>query len=131
MAYIKATFNRFTPDLKPEKVIKPKTAYKFKKKPTGEKDIFDKIWSEREHVSEINGEPLGEFNVFFFAHILPKGKNKYPHFKLREDNTCLMTIAQHHNWDNARHKCTGPEWNWLYEKEASLKDEYAILHPSK
>ncbi len=85
MAYVKLTSGTFKPCPKPEKVIKEKKAYKFKKKPTGEKNLFEKIWEERGPYSEISGQYLGEFNICYFAHILPKGKNKYPLFKLRPD----------------------------------------------
>ncbi len=128
---MKLSFNNFRPDPKPEKVIKPKKGYTFKKKPTGEIEIFKSIWEERGPYSQIDGSYLGEFNVSFFMHIIPKGQNKYPHFKLKPDNICLAHIIHHHNWDNARHKCTGPEWNWLYAKESELKEEYALLYPSK
>ena len=129
--YVKLTCNRFTPDIKPDKVIKAKAPYKYKKKPTGEKEIFEAIFAERGPYSQISGQFLGDFNPSLFAHILPKGQNKYPKFKLNPDAICLMTIIEHHNWDNARHKCTGPEWNWLYEKEAELKEEYKLLYPEK
>ncbi len=128
---MKLSFNNFRPDPKPEKVIKPKKVYQYKKKPTGEKDLFEAIWLERGPYSQIDGSFLGEFNVSYFMHIIPKAKNKYPNFKLNPECIVLGDIIQHHNWDNARHKCTGPEWKWLFEKEAELKEEYKRLYPEK
>jgi hypothetical protein len=116
---------------KPEKVIKEKKAYTFKKKPTGERELFESIWEQRGPYSEVNGEYLGEFNVSYFAHILPKAMNKYPGFKLNPNNICIMSFFQHFNFDNARHKCTGPEWQKIFDKEAELKEEYKFLYPSK
>lgn len=129
--YVSLKCNTFKSDLKPEKVKKVKKKYYFKKKPTGEKEMFENIWEERGPYSQIDGSFLGEFNISLFAHILPKGQNKYPKFKLNSDNCYLMNIIQHHNWDNARHKCTGPEWDLLYQKEAILKEQYKIMYPDK
>ncbi len=115
-------------DPKPEKKEKVKKKYVFKKKPTGEKNLFEEIWKTRGAYSQISGEYLGEFNICYFAHVIPKGKNKYPHFKLYAQNIILMTLQQHHNWDNARHKCIGKEWDFMYELESSLKEQYKLLH---
>lgn len=129
--YTKLTCTRFTPDLKPEKVIKPKKAYKYKKKPTGEAPMFQNIWEERGPYSEISKEFLGEYNVCYMAHILPKGQNKFPKFKLNPENIVILSLAQHTAWDGYRSKCTGPEWDWLYQKESFLKAQYKILYPEK
>jgi len=131
MAYVKFTGGTFRPDPKKEKVIKEKKAYKFKKEPTGEISVFEQIWRDRPHFSEVNGEPLGEFNVSLFAHILPKAQNKYPKFKLNPDNVLLMSFRQHFDFDNARHKCSGPDWQKVFQKEEELKEEYKFLYHSK
>jgi len=124
--------NRFTPDPKPDKVVKAKNKFSIKpRKPTGEKNIFEKIWLERGPYSQVSGVYLGEFSVSFFAHIIPKGQNKYPHFKLREDNVCLMSLSEHVAWDGYRSKCVGKEWEWLYEKEDELKNLYKEMFPPK
>ena len=129
--FVKLSCNTFNPQPKPQKVIKPKKGLSYKKKPTGEKEIFEKIWEERGPYSEISNEHLGEFCIAYFAHILPKGQNKYPKFKLEPLNICIMSFDQHHLWDNDRSKCAGPEWRWLHEEEDILKERYAELHPSK
>jgi hypothetical protein len=118
-------------DPKPEKKEKVKKVYRYKKKPTGEKEVFEKIWKTRKAFSQILGQFLGEYNVSYFAHVLPKAQNKYPEYKLNPQNIVLMTLQEHHNWDNARHKCTGTEWKWVYELEASLKEQYKIDHLGK
>jgi|ERR1019366_1191777 hypothetical protein len=129
--FTKLSCSQFNPQPKPEKIVKAKVPYKFKKKPTGEKEIFESIWFERGAYSEISGTHLGEFNICYFAHILPKGQNKFPRFKLRMDNICLMTLAEHTAFDSYRSKCIGKEWEWLYLKEAELKEEYKFLSPEK
>ena len=59
-----------------------------------QKDLFDKIWTERPHYSEFSGEELGEeAKSFFFAHVLAKGA--YPNFKCYEQNIVLLTMREH------------------------------------
>lgn len=124
--------SKFVPDPKPEKVVKAKPMFSVKKrKPTGEAEIFRRIWLERGPYSQISGIYLGEYNVCFFAHIIPKGQNKYPNFKLREDNLCLMSLSEHTAWDGYRSKCNGKEWCWLLDKEVELKAIYKEMFPSK
>lgn len=129
--FVKLSCNTFNPQPKPEKVIKVKKGLSYKKKPTGELPMFYKIFEERGPYSEINGEFLGEFNVCFFLHILAKGKNKYPEFKLLEENIVLGSLKQHHDFDNARYRCVDPGWQKVFEKEAELKERYKLLYPSK
>jgi hypothetical protein len=124
MKYIKATHNKFTPDLKPEKVFKEKKVYKFKRKSTGEKWVFEMIWKERPHKSQIGGERISEAKAINFIHVLAKGQNKYPEFKLFKQNIVLGTEEEHHIWDNARHLAVGKEWDMMYGLEEILKEKY-------
>lgn len=121
----------FRPDPKPEKVEKKKKPYKFKKKPTGEAKIFEEIWNERPHVSQISGEPIHEPMPINFLHVLAKGQNKYPKFILNKQNIILGTDAEHHIWDNARHLISKKNdetkyynWKMMLELEESLKQQY-------
>lgn len=115
-------------DPKPVKIDKPKKKYIFKKKPTGEANIFREIWAERGPYSQIDGSYLGEYNVCFFSHILPKGQNKYPAFKLNKQNIVLKTLSQHHAWEHNKESLRGlPEWEWVFQLETSLKEQYALL----
>ncbi len=129
--FVKLSCNTFNPQPKPIKVIKVKKGLTYKKKATGEKEIFEMIWEERGPYSEINGEFLGDFNISYFLHILAKGKNKYPEFKLLPENIVLGSLKQHHDFDNARYRCVDPGWQKIFEKEAELKERYKVLHPSK
>jgi hypothetical protein len=120
--------NKFQSDTKPEKVEKEKKVYKFKKKPTGELELFHIIEEERGLKSQITGEEIGEFNVWCFAHILPKAQNKYPLFKLIKENIIVMTYDQHFAWDNRRESLKGKsEWAWVFDLEAELKEAYELL----
>jgi hypothetical protein len=128
MAYVKLTCTTFNPQPKVKSVKKKKAPYRYQKKPTGEKALFQEIWDKRGPYSEIDNEFLGDINVCFFAHVIPKGQNKYPKFKLKPENIILMSFDQHHNWDNARHNCIGPQWDPIYALEESLKKEYKLLY---
>ena len=59
--------------------------------------MFNWIWENRPHVSEVSGKPLlrkGHFQWHWqFAHVLPKGT--YKRFKLREENIMLMLPEEH------------------------------------
>lgn len=104
-----------------------RTRINYKRKKTGELAIFKSIWDSTEnHTSYINGEPIPVFDVSCFAHVLPKGKNKYPLFKLYKKNIVLITKSQHFQWDNGlRSKLKElPVWNKMFELETELKDEY-------
>lgn len=120
--------NKTFGDPKPEKVFKEKKVYKFKKEPTGESQVFNEIWKERPHKSQISGEPIKEATASNFLHVLPKAQNKYPEFKLLKQNIVLGTEEEHHIWDNARHKAVGKNWDIMYALEHALKIKYKELH---
>ena len=60
-------------------------------KATGELQLFNEIWNEREHISEFTGKPLlpkGDYRWHHqFAHVLNKGR--FPSMRLRKDNIFL------------------------------------------
>lgn len=118
--------SRFKPDPKPEKSEKKKSkGISYKRKNTGELPLMLEIWEERGPHSQVSGEYLGEFNVCFMAHILPKGQNKYPKFKLKKENIIIMSLDEHYQWDHLRKQVlTLPEWKWVIELELSLKQQY-------
>jgi hypothetical protein len=121
--------NNFKPDPKPEKVIKEKKKYVYKRKPTGEGELFDEIWKERPHKSQISDEPINEPRPINFIHVLAKGQNKYPKFKLMKKNIVLGTDEEHFYWDNARHMIARDhKWDFMFDLEAELKEEYKKLN---
>ena len=90
-------------------------------------DIFNEIWEQRPHKSEIDGAPLlpkgHKFWHWQFSHCLPKGL--YPKLKLDNDNVVLMTWEQHQLWEFYPHKLQDKEeWKWLFEKRERLKQKY-------
>ena len=131
---------KFKPDLKPVKQEKNNPHYKKKgKKATGELDLFKRLWEEREHVSFLSGIPLDEFDVWQMAHVLAKGQNKYPKFRLYPKNIVFLTSLEHHLWDNGTMDRraiyqqemleTGYDCDWqrLYDLADELKKEYKKL----
>ncbi len=75
-----------------------------------EVDLFDEIWDERPHRSEVSGIFLtdrphsrGDHDamrqwVRQFSHLVPKGT--YPSMRLRKDNIVLKTAYEHDLWHN-------------------------------
>ena len=129
MAFVPFNPNKFRPDPKPESVVKNKKELSKKKKPTGEKAVFQLIWDKRPHKSQISGEPIREAKAINFLHVLAKGQNKYPDFKLEEENIILGTEEEHFIWDNARHLIPKGHKGWerMIEKEKLLKEKYRLL----
>lgn len=63
-----------------------------------QKELFLKIWNERDHVCELCDKYLGEIpNAWFFSHILSKGA--YPAYKLNPENIMLNCMDCHTEWD--------------------------------
>lgn len=62
-----------------------------------QKELFDWIWEDRPHVSEVSGRPLlpkGHFKWHWqFAHVLNKGR--FPSLKLDPNNIMLMLPMEH------------------------------------
>jgi len=68
------------------------------KKPTGELDMFIKIWEERPHVCVECGKRLGDkLNVSYFSHRRSKGA--YPELRLVKSNIDILCTECHHEWD--------------------------------
>jgi hypothetical protein len=97
-------------------------------KAKGEKVLFDLIWEERSHISQVSGKPLivDKNNPFFyhqFSHILTKGA--YPRFRGLKENIVLKTTTEHYNWEFKRQALKDlPEWKWVFELEEKLKSNY-------
>jgi len=69
-----------------------------RRKPTGEKPMFFKIWQERPHYCTNCKIHLGvEARAFHFAHIKPKGL--YPELRLDPENIRLLCYECHYALD--------------------------------
>lgn len=92
-----------------------------------QKELFEWIWNNRPHVSEINGEPLHNPGHYLFwnqfSHILPK--SIYPAAKLYEENVILITPEQHDLWGSRPDKVRNLlEWQPIFEEYEILKIKY-------
>jgi len=125
----------FRPDPKPERREKKKpvplkrTPLTYKRKPTGEAELFAEILNERGRKSEISGTPLYHVGPENFIHILAKGQNKYPRFKLLKRNIVIGTAEEHREYDFGLHEKLRklPEWKRIFELREQLIDEYKNL----
>ena len=133
MVYYAKIYQQSVSDSKPEIKIKEKKGIDKTKKPTGEKAVFNSIWNKRPHKSQISGEKIVDARPANFMHILAKGLNKYPLFKLEEENIVLGTEEEHFIWDNARHliPTNHKGWKMMFEKELLLKEKYKLLQNTK
>lgn len=97
----------------------------------GEREIFEQIWlglEPKERVSFVTGKQLPDQHsarAWYFSHVLPKGRSKYPMFKFYRKNIVLMTFNEHQLWEYQKYKIKGdPKWAHVFELEKQLKDEY-------
>lgn len=114
-----------------KEVVKKKTPLGIKKKkPTGEKALFDEIWAERKHVSFVSGIKLEQYNnptfyVNMFAHVL--SKKNYPEFRLNKENIMLVTPEEHMLLDHgskSQRERYAEDGRWIcWEDWFSLKEE--------
>lgn len=106
------------------------------KEATGEKILFETLFATRKHTSFISGLKIDDISHSNCAHVLAKGQNKYPKFKLLDRNIVFLTVLEHHLYDNGtieqRQKYAeqmikvGVVVNWkkLYDLRDELKNEY-------
>lgn len=82
-----------------------------------QKELFNWIWENRLHISELSGEdlyPKGHYQWHWqFLHVLPKGS--YPKYKLNPDNI-LLALPEEHAKQN--------EFNIFNEKHEQLRQQY-------
>ena len=117
-------------DPKPPPKEKKKSTWNYKKKPTGERDLFVKMYNEGQRTSWISGQPLLPPDHPFFhhqwEHVLPKGS--YKQFRLTRDNIVPMTVEEHHLITNDPIKVKDkPEWKKYFE----LKEALRKIYPTK
>lgn len=111
--------------------------------------IINKIWVYSDKRSFISGLPLSKYELSdmfhnMFAHVLAKGQNKYPYFKLLAENIILVSPREHTILDHGskgqqllyskeiRDKFNGRykvDWGKLDHKKEELLDLYNELFP--
>jgi hypothetical protein len=90
-------------------------------KPSGELVLFNAIWKSRPHICQVSKEPIKDFDIWCFAHVL--SKKSFPKFRLYDKNIILVTREIHHQYDNGSSK-DDPRFGWVYELKSNLKAEY-------
>ena len=66
---------------------------------TGERELFLKIWQQREHVCTNCGIHLGDEPLAqFFSHIIPKSRGKQ--YRLDPENISLLCFPCHQLYDH-------------------------------
>ena len=83
--------------------IKINSKFERRYKPTGEKLIFESVWIKQQGKCFITGQfiPFESAKASNFVHILAKGQNKYPEYKLFEPNIKLCIERFHHLYDHS------------------------------
>ncbi len=81
------------------KYCAPQKKYVYKRKATGEREVFLQIWEEREHICEhccdqLGDEPLAQF----FSH--KKSKKTYPELRLLKEWIDLFCFDCHYCRDH-------------------------------
>jgi hypothetical protein len=106
--------------------VNKKKKYTYKKKATGEGDLFRSIWESRERISFVTRLPLPteEAYSYYFSHVLKKGT--YPKFRLNEKNIVFMTLDEHSTWETKQYTIKDdPKWAHVFKLKEELINEYA------
>ncbi len=94
-----------------------------KKEPTGELALFQEIWEERKHVCLVSNDPIKEFSVQCFAHVLPKGS--YPLLRLKKENIVILTASNHYLYDHCKDQAKKlPMFDKLFELHDESKRQF-------
>lgn len=96
-----------------------------------EKELFNTIWTDEEpngRRSFVTGKPLPDIHrgrAWYFSHILPKGKGRYPMFKYYRKNVVLKTLEEHTLWEYHKYKIKdNPLWSHVFQLKEELEQEY-------
>jgi len=105
---------------------------------TKEMEMFIYIWQNSPHVSEISGKPI-QFHPGVFMHVLAKGLNQFPYYRLNPENIMLGTKQEHFLIDQGtkegrkKYEINNPpaDFSKFFDKVEKLKKEYqkAYLSP--
>lgn len=116
---------------------KKKKAWSYKREPTGELDLFRRIWDGEiphadvrdvgthiQRVSCVTGMVLPEpMRVWFMSHILKK--SKFEAGRLDPENIRLMTFEEHETWEYKQYKIKDdPKWKHVFELKERLLEKY-------
>jgi endogenous inhibitor of DNA gyrase (YacG/DUF329 family) len=96
-----------------------------------EQEVFRDIWESKtpiERVSFVTGKVLSDphnARAWYFSHVLPKGKAKFPMFKYYKKNIVLKEFNEHELWEIHQKKIIdNPLWKKVFELKEELLEEY-------
>ena len=105
--------------------------------------LFKQVWLLSNKRSFVSGLFLRDFKdtpefPSLFAHVLSKGQNQYPHFKLYAKNLALLKPLEHSLWDQGTEEARisysqdvkSADWQPLKDLEKELKKEYKKYFPT-
>jgi len=108
--------------LKEKGLVRKASSLSTKRKPTGEKEVFRRIWESREHKCLTCGVYISEARAINFSHLLPKGK--YPEYRLDERNIVLQCGDCHTRWHNyGKEMREVKKWKPFFRRYDDLWDE--------
>lgn len=99
------------------------------KSPSGEYELFLKIYAEQKGKCEITGKQI-PFDVWSFMHVL--SKKAYPSFRLKRENIMMVDRKIHELYDNSSQEKlleAFPQAIVVYERKQQLKQEYYNVKP--
>lgn len=118
-------FNRrFCKNYRNDKKPKKKSTLQTKRKPTGEMDLFKKLWEERPHVCFVSGDTI-RFSPSVFFHIL--GKGAFEKYRLNPNNIIFVKPEYHDDWHNmtrAELLQKDCDWQKVFDMYDELKRSY-------
>lgn len=108
--------------LKEKGLVKKASTLTKKRKSTGEKEVFRRIWEERPHNCLTCGVHINEARAINFSHLLPKGK--YPELRLDPRNVVLQCGQCHMKWHNYGNEMREvKKWRSFFAKYDDLWEE--------
>lgn len=96
------------------------------KQPSGEYELFLKIYAEQKGKCEITHRQI-PFDVWSFMHVL--SKKAYPSFRLKRENIMMVDRKIHELYDNSSQEKlleSFPKAIVVYERKEQLKQEYYL-----
>lgn len=123
--------NRSYQNRKRKENIIAKKELSAEKNTPSESDVFKEIWESlgvNQRKSFVSGKILSDninARVWYFSHVLPKGKNKYPMFKYYKKNIVLKEFKEHELWEHHQYKLKNDSlWSHVFKLKEELIKEY-------
>ena len=108
--------------LKEKGLVRKASTLTAKRKPTGEKEVFRRIWESEPHNCITCGVHIKEARAINFSHLLPKGT--YPELRLDPRNIVLQCGECHQRWHIYHSSLRdSKKWSKFFNKYDTLYEE--------